>query len=81
MLIDNNLGEARKMELKNINGTTYLLVEKGGFDKPDTPEGWHCGLDIYKKVKQKSLLEEQKHYNRIGIAEYRFGFLLFIIDK
>ena len=49
MLMDNNLGEARKMQLKTINGKTYLLVEKGNFDKPDKPEDWHCGYDIYKK--------------------------------
>jgi hypothetical protein len=49
MLIDNNLGEARKMMLQNVDGKTYLLVEKGNFDKPDTPEGWHCGYNVYKK--------------------------------
>jgi hypothetical protein len=31
MLIDNGLGEARQMLIKEIDGTQYLLVEKGGF--------------------------------------------------
>ncbi|MDT8389113.1 MAG: hypothetical protein RRC34_01220 [Lentisphaeria bacterium] len=31
-LIDNGMGEARKMRLYTIKGKTYLLVEKGGFD-------------------------------------------------
>jgi hypothetical protein len=36
MLIDNGLGEARRMELHAVNGKTYLLVEKGGFAEDES---------------------------------------------
>jgi hypothetical protein len=38
ILIDNRLGEARKMQLQSFNGETYLLIEKGGFEELDRPD-------------------------------------------
>jgi hypothetical protein len=49
MLIDVARGEALKMEIKTIGGKKYLLVEKGGFGEKDTPEGWHCGYQVYER--------------------------------
>lgn len=48
-LVDISTGEALKMILHTVDGTEYMLLEKGGFDTPDTPEGWHCGYIGYKK--------------------------------
>ena len=50
MLIDNGAGEARKMKFHSINGKKYLLVEKGGFEKEDTLEDWHCGYYVYERA-------------------------------
>jgi hypothetical protein len=38
MLIDNRLGEARKMLLQSFGDETYLLVEKGGFEETERPD-------------------------------------------
>ncbi len=67
MLIDNGLGEARRMKLHTINDKTYLLVEKGGFAEDDSPKSddgedggggeddgegtWHCGYKVYELAK------------------------------
>ena len=45
MLIDNALGEARKMRLHTIKGKTYLLVEKGGFDDEEIDRSQDDGDD------------------------------------
>lgn len=74
MLVDNRMGEARKMILhKTKEGNTYLLVEKGGFGEEEidrseddtgddtdddgssadkrVPPDWHCGYEVYERVK------------------------------
>ena len=45
--------EARRMEVRTVDGVDFLLVEKGGFGdiedaeaKPAGPD-WHCGYKIY----------------------------------
>ena len=46
MLVLNSEDEARRMELRTVNGVEYLLVEIGDF--PDRVEDdWHCGHAIY----------------------------------
>jgi hypothetical protein len=45
--------EARRMELKTVDGVEFLLVEKGGFGSLENakakpaPADWHCGYLVY----------------------------------
>lgn len=52
MFIKNGLGEALAMKIFSLNGKEYLAIERGGFDKEEIPENWHCGYFIYERVKK-----------------------------
>jgi hypothetical protein len=46
--------QALKMEVRNVGGRDFLIIERGGFNaKPDSdevvkvPKDWHCGYHVY----------------------------------
>ena len=56
MLIGVNDDQALKMEVRNVGGRDFLIIERGGFNAvPDTeeaataavPKDWHCGYHVY----------------------------------
>jgi hypothetical protein len=56
MLIGMNDDQALKMEVRTVEGTDFLVVERGGFNTtPETeeeatatvPKDWHCGYHVY----------------------------------
>ncbi len=51
LLINLSTDEARKMEVKNVDGKEYLLIEEGDF--PDSPpeEDWSPRYDLYERIK------------------------------
>jgi hypothetical protein len=54
MLLHLPKNEALKMYVKEIEGTSYLFVEAGGFSS-NHKAGWKCPLVVYKHVKQNVL--------------------------
>jgi hypothetical protein len=50
MLILNDEGEARRMVVRKMHGTEYLLVELGKFPAK-AKKDWHCGYEIYVREK------------------------------
>jgi len=51
MLIGTDVGVARKMEVRNIAGTDFLIIEAGGFDPETIPSSWDQKYTIYMRVK------------------------------
>ena len=51
MLIGTDDGLARKMEVRNIAGRDFLIIESGGFDPADIPSEWDKKYTIYMRVK------------------------------
>ncbi len=56
MLVGVNDDQALKMEVRNVGGRDFLIIERGGFNAvPDTeeaataavPKDWHCGYHVY----------------------------------
>jgi len=47
MIVDMNVGEARKMRTFKVGEKTYLAIERGGFFGEPKDEGFHPGYDIY----------------------------------
>jgi hypothetical protein len=51
MLIGTDVGVARKMEVRNIAGTDFLIIESGGFDPETVPSSWDQKYTIYMRAK------------------------------
>ncbi len=54
MLVGINDDQALKMEVRTMGGRDFLLIERGGFNKPpdsdevkELPQDWHCGYHVY----------------------------------
>jgi hypothetical protein len=60
MLIGVNDDQALKMEVRNVGGRDFLIIERGGFNATPTTEedatatvskDWHCGFHVYVREK------------------------------
>jgi hypothetical protein len=54
MLIGNEDNQALKMEVRNVGGRDFLIIERGGFNVAPTSDDvveiskdYHCGYHVY----------------------------------